>query len=110
MTIEFHTIYSKVPEKLINTIRDELMNLVHLSKNISRAEVSLKSDEHTFQNENKICQIKLTIYGEDIVAHARTENFEKSANEVIKDLKRLVKQQLKKQKEPPDQMISTIKV
>lgn len=110
MTIEFHTAYGKVPEKLVSDIRNEILELSHLNKDISRAEVLLKEDETIIPAENKICEIRLTVYGDDLLAHARTENFKNSAKEAIKELKKMVKQQVKKQKEPPDEMTSSVKV
>lgn len=110
MTIEFHTAYGKVSEKLVSDIRNEILKLSHIYKDISRAEVLLKYDETIIPAENKICEIRLTVYGDNLLAHSRTENFEDSAKEAIKELKRMVKQQVKKQNEPPDEMTSSVKV
>ena len=110
MNIEFHTPVNKVSEHLINNIRNELLELSHLNKSISRAEVMMKVDENFISTENKICEIRLTIYGDDLVTHNRMDTFEKSAKEAIKELKRMVKQQAKKQKSPPDITTSTVKV
>ena len=60
--------------------------------------------------ENKICEIRLTVYGDNVFAHARTENFKNSAKEALKDLKRMINKQNKKNKEPSDQVISSVKV
>jgi putative sigma-54 modulation protein len=110
MTIEFQTPYGKIPEKLVNKIRNKILELSHMNKDIARAEVLLKADESIIRGENKICEIRLTVYGDDLFIHTRTENFEKSAKEAIKELKKMVKQQVKKQKEPPDEITSMVKV
>jgi ribosome-associated translation inhibitor RaiA len=110
MTIEFHTTYGKVSEKIVNEIRNEIIDLSHFAKNISRAEVILKEDKTIVPSENKICDIKLTVFGDDLVAHARTENFNNSAKAALKDIKRMVKQQLKKLKQIPDQIVSSVSV
>ncbi len=110
MTIEFHTAYGKVSEKLVSDMRNEILELSHIYKDISRAEVLLKEDETIIPAENKICEIRLTVYGDDLLVHTRTENFKKSAKEAIKELRKMVKQQVKKQKDPPDEMTSTVKV
>ena len=110
MTIEFQTDYGKVPEKLVSDMRNEILELSHIYKDISRAEVLLKEDETIIPAENKICEIRLTVYGDDLLVHTRTENFKKSAKEAIKELRKMVKQQVKKQKDPPDEMTSTVKV
>jgi len=110
MTIEFHTTFGKVSEKIINEIRNEIINISHISKNITRAEVLMKEDKNIVPTENKICEIRLTVFGDNLVAHARTENFKDSAKDALKDLKRMVKQQIKKNKEASNQVISSVKV
>ena len=70
MTIEFHTAYGKVSEKLITDIRNEMLELSHINKDISRAEVLLKEDKTIIPGENKVCEIKLTVYGDDLFVHA----------------------------------------
>ena len=86
MTIEFQTPYGKVSEKLIAFLRNEILNLSHKIKNISRAEVLLKNDAAIFNDANKMCRIKLTMPGTHLSAQHRTENFEKSAREAINEL------------------------
>ncbi|MCK9402504.1 MAG: hypothetical protein M0Q26_03810 [Chitinophagaceae bacterium] len=110
MTIEFHTPYGKVSETLINHIRHEILQLSHLTKKISKAEVLCKENEAITPGENKVCEIILTVSGDDFLVHTRSENFEKSANEAIKELKKFVKQQVKQRKEIPDVITSTVKV
>ena len=110
MTIEFHTTYGKVSEKIISDLRNEIIALSHFAKNIARAEVILKEDNTIVPDENKICEIRLTIFGDDLFAHARSENFKNSAKDALKDLKRMVKQQIKKINEPPDELLSTVKI
>lgn len=110
MNIEFDTTYGKVSEKLVSEIRDEILNLSHINKDISRAEVVLKEDETIIPAGNKVCEIRLTVYGDDLLSHSRTGNFNKSAKEAMKELKKLVKLQVKKQQEPPDEMTSTVNV
>ena|ERR1035437_369115 len=110
MTIEFHTPYGKVSEKLVSNIRNEMLELSHINKHISRAEVLLKEEGIIIPAENKICDIRLTIYGDNLHAHTRSENFKKSAKEAIKELKMMVRQQVKKQKELPEEITSTVKV
>ena len=110
MNIEFHTPYKMVSEKLVSEIRNKLLELSHINKNISRVEVMLKNDETIISAENKICKIILSIYGNNLFAHARSENFENSAREAIKELNKKVKQQSKKIKEPADEVTSTVKV
>lgn len=110
MTIEFHTQRACVTEELLDYIRNEVMKMSHLSKKISRAEVVVKEDKTITSSENKICEIRLTIYGDDLLAHSRSSDFRKSAREVIKELKELVKQLMETLHEPPDITTSTVQV
>jgi putative sigma-54 modulation protein len=110
MDLEFHTVYEKVSEDLVRTIRNEMLKLSHINKDISRAEIVLKEDETIIPAENKVCEIRLTVYGDNLFSHSRTGNFEKSAKAVIKELKKMVKQQVRRNQEPPDEMTSTVKV
>ena len=110
MNIEFHTTYGKVSEELIEKVRQKILEFSHSDKDISRAEVIMKEDESVIPSENKVCEIRLTVYGDDLLAHSRTESFKKSAKETLKNLKKMVKQQVKKQKEIPDKFTSTVKV
>lgn len=97
MIIEFHTAYGKISEKLITYIRNELLQLSHSNRAIFRAEVIMKIDEAFISAQNKICEIRLNIFGENIHTRARTENFEESTKEALKKLKQMVTQQVKKQ-------------
>ncbi len=110
MNIEFHTAYGKVPDELIQGIRKKMLEFSHIDEDISRAEIILKEDETIIPSENKICEIRLSVYGDDLLVHSRTESFSKSAKEALKSLKKMVTQQVKKQKDIPDQTTSTVKV
>jgi hypothetical protein len=110
MDIEFHTASGKVSESLVSKIRNEMLNLSHLNKEISRAEIILKEDTNLIPPENKICEIRLTVYGDDLLSHSRTESFDTSATGAMKELRKLVRQQVKKQQEPPDEITSTVDV
>ena len=110
MNIEFHTAYGKVPDKVVQDIRNKVLEFSHINADISRAEIILKEDETIIPSENKVCEIRLSIYGDDLLAHSRTESFKTSAKEALKSLKKMMKQQVKKQREIPDQTTSTVKV
>lgn len=110
MTLEFDTSYKKVPEKLVTKIRNEMLKLSHTNKNISKAEILLKEDESMEWAENKVCEIRLIVSGDNLFIHSRTDGFEKSAKKAIKDLKGMLQQEVKEQKELPDEVTSTVKV
>ena len=108
MTIEFNTVYGKVPENLVTDITRQLMKLVHSDKKISRAEVSLLPDETIIPSENKVCGIKLTVLGDDLVVHARAQDFKSAAKEAIDELKKLIKKQIAKKGKLPEEEVSTV--
>lgn len=108
MTIEFNTVYGKVDEKLVTDITRQLMKLIHIDKQVSRAEVSLIQDETIIPSENKVCGIKLTVYGDDLVVQARSQTFEIAAKKAISELKKLIKHQVTDQKKVPEKVFSTI--
>jgi putative sigma-54 modulation protein len=97
MTIEIETPHKKITEKLIRFITTEIIKLSHSITNISRAEILLREDE-TKPGENKICDIKLSILGDNLSAHTRTEKFERSVKEAISELEIIGKHRLKKTK------------
>jgi ribosome-associated translation inhibitor RaiA len=94
MTIEFNMPYGKVPEQVVMNTRNQLLKLSHINKRISRVQVLLKVEESISISDNKVCEIRLAAYGDDLRVHARTGNFKNSAETVIKQLNRLVKKQL----------------
>lgn len=109
MTIEFHTPYGRVTEKLLNSIRHDVMELSHINKKISRAEIMLREEPGIVDGENKICEIRLSVYGDDLYVRNRTADFENSARSAIKELKRLVRQQVKKSNGISDNLVNAVK-
>jgi hypothetical protein len=110
MTIEFHTPIGLVSEKMITSIRHDVMELAHIHKKITRAEVSLREDKKIDQAENKVCEIRLTIQGDNLFVRSRTQKFEESVKEAIKDLRKLVRGQVKHQDDLTDDVLSSVKV
>ena len=109
MDIEFQTA-SGISEGLVRKIRNEMIKLSHVNKEISRSEIVMKEDATINRPENKICEIRLTVYGADLLSHSRTESFSRSVTEAIKELRKLVSQQVKEQQEPPEEITSTVDV
>jgi ribosome-associated translation inhibitor RaiA len=105
MTIEFQTAYGKIPENLVSKIRNEILKLSHVNKDISRAEVLLKVEETIRPGDNKVCEIRLIGYGDELLFHSRTVNFRKSAKEAINELKKMIKKQA-----APEEIFSTVEV
>jgi len=109
MTIEFFTPQNEVPEHIIYFIREQLMKFYHRDNEIYGAEVILRNQELSPGNDH-ICEITLSIYGEILMVHRGTDNYLQAARDVLKELSLKVDEFLQRQKEPPDQITSTVKV
>lgn len=107
MNIEFNTTPGLLSEKLVREIRNAVMELYHINKKITKAEVLLHHDKKVIPADNKICEIKLSIFGESLMAHSREESFEAAARETIRELRRLLKQQVKRYNMPAEQITSS---
>jgi ribosome-associated translation inhibitor RaiA len=108
--IEFHTPVGKLSETMINTLRDDLVKLFHLYTPLRRADVLVREDETLLPEENKVCEIRLFAYGEDLVAHSRMKTFEEAIKKTMKELKRMVRQKAKTGNQVPDKTTSSVKV
>ena len=106
MNIEFQTPYKKVSEKLISEIRNEIMEISHSNLKISKAEVIMREIEMLQGEENRICEIRLSILKDSLLVHSRKETFEKAAKETLKELKRLVNQEKNKLNKVPEKNLS----
>lgn len=108
--IEFHTPIGEVPESMIADVRDQLLKLFHMYLPLSRADVIIREDESLFQEENKVCEIRLFAFGENLVAHSRMVSFDAAVRKTLKELTRMVRQKAKGKKQVPDATTSSVKV
>lgn len=109
MVIEFHAPEGLVSDRLIRKLRRQLVDLWHQNQHISRAEVSFRKDSQPEEWPDKVCEIRLTIYGGSLLSHAREIDFETASARVLDDLRDLVQEQLNKEgSEPPDMDTSTV--
>lgn len=109
MTVDIHSPHLKAGSALIRSIEEKVVALSHLNKNISRAEIYLHADKE-LKKKNRICEIRLEIFGETLFVRRISDSFEKSVITVLKELKKLVTEQAKHLNEPPDITISTVEV
>lgn len=109
MTIEFFTPQGEVPEHLIRFIKEKLMEFYHRDNEIYGAEVVLRN-QHVNPGYDHICEITLSIYGEVLMVHRVADNYLQAAREVLEELSLKVDEFLQRQKEPPDQIMSTVSV
>ena len=109
MTIEFYTPHGEAPDHIILFIKEKLMEFYHRDNEIYGAEVILKNQPIGPANDH-VCEITLSIYGEVLMVHRSADNYIQAARDVLKELSLKVDEFLQRQKEPPDQITSTVKV
>ena len=109
MTIGFFTPQGEVPEYMISFIKEKLMEFYHRDNEIYGAEVVLRN-QRINPGSDHICEITLSIYGEVLMVHRATDNYLQAAREVLEELSLKVDEFLQRQKEPPDQILSTVRV
>jgi len=109
MTIEFFTPHTEVPEHIILFIKERLMEFYHRDHEIHEAEVVLKNKTISPGNDH-VCEITLSIYGEVLMVHRSADSFLQAARDVLDELSLKVDEFLLRQKEPPDQVTTTVKV
>jgi ribosome-associated translation inhibitor RaiA len=109
MTIEFFTPQGEVPEHIILFIKERLMEFYHRDNEIYGAEVVLKKNSLGTLNDHT-CEITLSIYGEVLMVHRTADNYLQAVRDVLEELSLKVDEFLQRQKEPPDQITSTVKV
>jgi putative sigma-54 modulation protein len=109
MTIEIHSPNLKVSEKVLDVIKKKVLTLSHFSEKVSRAEIFLTED-HSLASENKVCKIRLDIFGDTLFVHKNAGDFEKAAVSAVRILKRRLKKIEEERNEPPEKITSTVKV
>jgi ribosome-associated translation inhibitor RaiA len=109
MTIEFFTPQGEVPEHIILFIKEKLMQFYHRDNEIYGAQVVLKK-KLISPDSDHICEITVSIYGEVLMVHRSSDNYIQAARDVLEELSLKVDEFLQRQKEPPDQITSTVRV
>jgi ribosome-associated translation inhibitor RaiA len=109
MTIEFFTPQGKVPEHIIIYLKEKLMEFYHRDNEIHGAEVILRKQPE-IPGTDHVCEVTVSIYGEVLMVHRAADNYTEAVREVVEELSIKVDEFLLRQKEPPDQITSTVKV
>jgi len=109
MTIEIHSPNLQVKQGVLTRIEKRLMRLSHLGEKISRAEIFLTED-NTLMKQNKVCKIRLDIFGDTLFVHKHAKSFEIAASDGVKVLRRRLKQKAERNNETPDEVTTTVEV
>jgi putative sigma-54 modulation protein len=92
MTINIQTLDFTAKKELNDFIHEKVNSLSRIREDIISAEVALKLDKST-TDENKICDIRLVIPGNDLFAKRNARSFEEAIKDVVTALeKQIIKQ------------------
>lgn len=109
MVIEFYTPEGLVKEWIISYARDAVMKLHKQYQEISRAEISFRQRMKEIHSE-KICEIKLFIFSDTILTSGSGNSFDHAVRKAVAEVNKMMASKFKTSNEPPDEVISTVKV
>jgi putative sigma-54 modulation protein len=89
MNINIQTIDFTARPDLNSFIQEKVSALSRMKSNIISAEVALKVDKSD-TDENKICEIRLSIPGNDLFAKRNAKTFEEATNQVVSALQKQI--------------------
>lgn len=111
MIIEIHAPHSEVNESILHPVKEKVLSFSHSIRDIVKAEIILRDDAAAAPaGENKICELRLTLYGDSLFVHRRSKSFHESALLAVTELEKAVLQHTRQQQELPEQITSTVKV
>jgi len=90
MKLTIQSLHFTEKYELNNFVTDKVNKLSHLYNKIESAQVCLKLDKSD-QTENKVCEIRLAIPGNDLFAKRQCQTFEDATNQVVDILQRQIK-------------------
>ena len=90
MKIEIQSIDFTSGQELKNFVYEKVKTLARFYREAIGSEIYMKIDNSPIR-ENKVCQIKLAIPGNDLLASARGKTFEHATTKVVEALKRQIK-------------------
>jgi putative sigma-54 modulation protein len=91
MKITIQTPDFKASQQLLDFVSDRLDKLDHLNNRVIEGRVCLKLDKSSTR-DNKICEIRLVIPGDDLFVEQKSESFEMAATQAVQAVKhKLVK-------------------
>jgi putative sigma-54 modulation protein len=110
MTIDIHTPCEGLEEKVIHHAKQAMIRLVHQYKTINRLACVMREDLLINLPENKVCEIKLSVYGENLFTHSRSGKYKLAVNEAIEHMKSQLELLASRQHDLPDKVTTTVRV
>lgn len=109
LCIDVHAPNSEVHESMLKQLKERVLSFTHNMKDIVKAHVFLREDNPS-SPENRVCEIKLTLFGDVLFVHRRAASFELAAQQAVSDLEKQVAEQIKQQHDLPDDINSSVRV
>ncbi|GEM_PF-3082882 len=110
MMIEMHTPASGLPEIIVQKAKQAMLTLTHLHNAITRIHCRWREDGALDTTENKICEIRAEVDGEQLFTHARTDDYASALEEAFRHVWNQVSLLAAKANDLPDAVTSTVKV
>lgn len=89
MKIQFQATDFKPQDELVDFVNEKLGKLDRYADNILEARVTLKLDKSDTR-DNKICEVKLAVPGNDLFASRNSKSFEEATADVVEALRKQI--------------------
>jgi ribosome-associated translation inhibitor RaiA len=109
MKIEFNLMHAEVPGHVIDFVRDKLMDFHRENKEVANAEVSFRQIPWELK-DSYVCQVIITLFGESLLVQRSSSSYLQSARDVIKEISIRIEELLKRIKEPPEEVVTTVDI
>ena len=90
MKLKFQSLDFTASQELTDFIKNKVAKLEYFYDEIICSEVCLKLDKSDTK-ENKVCEIRLAIPGNDLLASAQCKTFEEAAAQCVEALEKQIK-------------------
>lgn len=110
MTIEIHTHAGPVNGGLIGHLESELSRLHRMLPRLSRAEVHFRTDSEQIPHRQFVCSIGIEAYGNDFRILVHQEDWHKAVEEALVRTEDKIRDIARKDRQPPDEELSTVEV
>lgn len=87
MEVKIQSLHFKANDLLEEYVQKKVSHLAHFNERIISGDVCLKLDKSSEEN-NKVCEIRLSIPGNDLFAKRQSNSFEKATNETVDALQK----------------------
>ena len=87
MKIDIQSLHFTPQQELTDFVTEKVSTLSHFNDSILAGEVCLKLDKSD-KTENKVCEIRLSVPGNDLFAKRQCKTFEEATNQTVEALQK----------------------